>query len=347
MSQSTLKKIAALSRCGGLLSRLAYERGRREGIDVGALLRKTRLQLREVKDSQIRLNLDAKKQIEFVDLVASETGDSLLGIHLAYSYDLREGGLFYYVMASAETWLDSLVQAARYMAVAHDGVALKIKMRDALRVEVNYEGVARHTDIQQIEFWMASLVRVCWKLVGRKIKPIEIRFTHIRTKEVAKIKKLLDCKVEYGAKVDEIVFPKESAGCSIVMADTYLNRLCARFCEETIARFETKSDPLRVRVQNAIGELLPHQRITIESVADHLGVTSRTLARKLATEGLSFGRVFQDLRLALAHRYLTETGLLVSEIAWLLGYSEVASFSNAFRRWTGTSPRAERSKAHT
>jgi len=71
----------------------------------------------------------------------------------------------------------------------------------------------------------------------------------------------------------------------------------------------------------------------------------RTLSRKLASEGHSFSRILDDLRLALARRYLTESDMPISEIAWLLGYSEVANFTHAFHRWTGTNPRTERAKA--
>ena len=129
MSQSALKKIAAL-RCGGLLSRLAYERGRKEGVDVEALLRQAHLTPREIKNKDIPLGV--KNQIKFVDLVANATSDPLLGFRLAYSFDLREVGLLYYVIASAETLLGSLQRVARYSDVANEGIDLEVKQGEAL-----------------------------------------------------------------------------------------------------------------------------------------------------------------------------------------------------------------------
>jgi hypothetical protein len=73
MSQSALKKIAALRRCGGLLSRLAYECGRKEGVAVEVLLRQAHLTPREIKSKDIPLSV--QNQIKFVDLVANATGD--------------------------------------------------------------------------------------------------------------------------------------------------------------------------------------------------------------------------------------------------------------------------------
>jgi AraC-like DNA-binding protein len=343
MSKSTLKKITALPRCGGLLSRLAYELGRSRGIDVGKLLRQARLTPSAIKNEHIQLAVPS--QIKFVDLVAKAIGDSLFGLHVGYSYDLREIGLFYYVIASADTLLESLLRAARYTAVANDGIDLKIKEENKLRVRLSYSGVARHTDVHQIEFWIASLIRICRKLTDRNLKPLQIRIRHDRTGKTAEIEKLIDGKVEAGADVDEIVFPKDSAEYPIVSADTYLNRLCAQFCEETLARLGRRSDlPLKVRVENAIGTLLPHRKVDIAAVAEQLGIGSRTLARRLASDDHSFSEIFNGLRFALANRYLTESALQISEIAWLLGYSEVASFTHAFQRWSGTNPQTARVK---
>ena len=156
---------------------------------------------------------------------------------------------------------------------------------------------------------------------------------------------MVGCAVKTGANVDEIIFSRESGEYPIVTADPYLNRLCVRFCEETLARLGKKTSPLKVKVENVIAALLPHGEMHFDAVAVQLGMSGRTLARKLALEGHSFTKILEDLRLALARRYLAESEMSISEIAWLLGYSEVANFTHAFHRWTGTNPRTERAKA--
>lgn len=338
----SLKKIVTLPRCGGLLSRLAYEHGRKEGIDVKIFLRQAGLTPRDIKSKDSRLRV--QDQIKFVALVANATADRLLGFHLASPYDLREIGLFYYVIASGETLLGSLLRAARYSAVANDGVALEVRRGNRLRVRLRYSGVARHTDVHQIDFWMASLVRMCRKLIGTNFKPIQISIMHDRSEDVREMQKVLGCAVKTGADVDEIVFPGVSAEYPIVTADPYLNRLCVRVCEETLARLGEKTSPLKIRVENTIAPLLLHREVHIGVVAARLGMGQRTLARRLAAEGHSFSGVLNGLRRSLAHRYLAESNMPISEIAWLLGYSQVGAFTNAFRRWTGTNPRNARAK---
>jgi AraC-like DNA-binding protein len=73
-------------------------------------------------------------------------------------------------------------------------------------------------------------------------------------------------------------------------------------------------------------------------------MSSRTLSRKLREEGTSFAEILDQLRAALAKRYLHDEKLPVSEIAWLLGYREVSSLTHAFKRWTGVTPRRFRSR---
>ena len=342
MSQTALKKIAAL-RCGGLLSRLAYERGRKEGVEVDALLRQAHITPREIKNKDIPLAV--QNQIKFADLVANAIGDPLLGLRLAYSYDLREIGLLYYVITSAETLLGSLQRAARYSDVANEGVDLEVKNGNVLRLRLHYSGVARHSDVHQIEFWMATVVRICRKVVGNNLKPIEIRIAHNRRKQVPEMEKLLRCAVKTGADVDEIVFGRGSGEYPVITADPYLDRLCVRLCKETLDRLGKKASPLKVKVENAIATLLPHGEMQFDAVATELAMSERTLARRLASEGQSFSKILDGLRSNLARRYLAESDMSISEIAWLLGYSEVANFTHAFRRWTGTNPRNERAKA--
>ena len=85
----------------------------------------------------------------------------------------------------------------------------------------------------------------------------------------------------------------------------------------------------------------------IENVAEKLHVSPRTLRRKLAAEDVTFARILEDLRFALAKHYLAEQDFSISRIAWLLGYAEVSAFSHAFRRWSGRPPRAARSRRRT
>jgi AraC-like DNA-binding protein len=105
-----------------------------------------------------------------------------------------------------------------------------------------------------------------------------------------------------------------------------------------------KPRPLEIRVENALASLLPHGQASLDHVAAKLGTSRRTLARRLAAEGSSFTQILAKVRLALADRYLADRRLAISQIAWLLGYSEISAFTTAFQRWTGMPPRVARAR---
>ena len=83
----------------------------------------------------------------------------------------------------------------------------------------------------------------------------------------------------------------------------------------------------------------------VDDVARGLGMSKRSLARKLSDEGLNFTEILQQLRRDLAVRYLDDRKLHISKIAWLLGFNEVSAFTHRFKRWTGKAPSQMRATA--
>jgi AraC-like DNA-binding protein len=116
------------------------------------------------------------------------------------------------------------------------------------------------------------------------------------------------------------------------------------YCEQALAYRRSREGPLQIAIENAITPLLPHGKAHLGAVAQTLGVSSRTLARRLAAEGLSFGEILSQLRSDLATHYLRDPNLPISEIAWLLGYKAVSAFSHAYKRSTEMNPSKMRDK---
>ena len=102
-----------------------------------------------------------------------------------------------------------------------------------------------------------------------------------------------------------------------------------QYCEEVLCQRRIKVGDWRSNVENAIAPLLPHGEATIENVAQRLGVSTRTLARRLAAENVTFVEVLSELRLELAKRHLQERRRKIAEVAWLLGYEDPSAFSHA------------------
>jgi AraC-like DNA-binding protein len=243
------------------------------------------------------------------------------------------------VLASSETLAEALANAARYSSIANEGVALGLRDGDTTAVGLRYVNVERRGDRQHIECWLTVLVRLGRQLTNRRLVPAQVRVVHHGRTIPAEFRSWLGCGIEFGATADEVVFAGAVGLMPVVGADMHLNNLLIRYCDEALThRRNDRVATLRLQVENAIVPLLPHGKARGPEIARRLGLSHRTLARRLADEGVSFSQVLDELKLDLARRYLRE-GLSISRIAWLLGYREVSAFTHAFKRWTGQSPK--------
>jgi AraC-like DNA-binding protein len=325
----------------GVITRLACERAKQQGVEVDSLLGKAGLTRQQIDDPRARLPV--KSQIRFVELAAEALDDEYLGFHLAQKFDLRMGGLFHYVLASSDTLGEALQRGARYSAILNEGVALRLREAKGIRIVFEYAGVSRHSDRHQIEFSIAALTRICRQLTNRHLQATRVSFTHRRGNETAELKTFFGGDVVFGAAADEVIFPTSIKQIAVVDADPYLNDVLVKYCEQAIADRSTKGSSFGLSVENAIVLLLPHGKAQAREIARKLGVSRRTLARRLASEGLTFAGIVQSLKFDLARRHLADETLSISEIAWLLGYQDVSAFTHAFKRWTGKAPTALRS----
>lgn len=325
------------------LSRLAARRLAQAGVDPEPLLAAAGLSRSLIEAPGGRV--DVRSQLAFVDLAAQALGDELLGFHMALDGDLRELGAFYYVMASAPTLGEALAREERYSALVNEGVRTRFTRTDKLVVDVEYVGLERRLGRHEMEFWLACTVRKSRLFTSRELVPAYVGFMHGRETDTSEIERYLGCAPEFRAAHDRVCFDGAAADLPQVSADPYLQGVVVRYLDAVTAGFERRPDRLRVRVENAIMARLPHGTARIAAVAQDLGMSTRTLSRRLAAEGESFGAILDKLRSDLAARYLQSEELSMAQIGWLLGYTEQSSFVRAVQRWTGKSPRDVRRQA--
>ncbi len=332
-------RLGALPSAMGSITRLAYQRAKDAGIVLDLILKKARLTLAEVQDPALRLHV--RGQITFVNLVAEALKDGLLGFHLALLPDLRSLGLVYYVAASSGNLSEALKRTARYSTIVNEGVALKYFDGGDIGIAFDHVGISRHLDRQQIVFFVTLLLRVCRQLTGQRLSLARVRFAH-RGAMSPELLEFFGTDIKFDADVDDIALVTGAGHLPIITADPYLNTMLVKYCDQAIAARSALHATFRTSVENAIAPVLPHSKVRLDEIARKLGVSQRTLARRLALEGVTFSEVLERLRADLAARYLKERDLSISQIAWLLGYQEVSAFTHAFKRWTGRTPRAAR-----
>ena len=228
------KQFAAIPSATGGIARLAYARAKDAGIALPQLLADSGLTVAQIEDRHAPLKV--KAQITFLGLVADALGDDLLGFHLAQSFDLREIGLLYYVMASSEVLEDALRRVERYSGIVNEGISLRVHIGKHVTIRFNYVGVERYSDRQQIEFWLTTIIRICRQLTSRRLIPSRIRILHRQRGERPQLEAFFGCKVEFSASADEIVLPDSTGHLFISSADPYLNELLIDYCEEALSR---------------------------------------------------------------------------------------------------------------
>jgi AraC-like DNA-binding protein len=326
-------RLAKIPTATGGIARIAHSWALSQKIDPKPLLEKSGLTIQHVKNTGARIGV--RNQIEFLNRVAGASEDEFLGFHLAQRFDLRELGLLYYVPASSDTFGSALRKLARYSSINNEGVRITCRRGSGLSVTFEYIDTARRNDLHQIEFFVVTLLRIGRQLLNRHLVPTGVKLVHRRTKVPADLKTFFGCNVAFGSSADEITYPMKADRMPLVGADPHLNALLIQYCEQAIAGRRAVSRSWRVKVENAIAPLLPHGEARMPEVARCLGASQRTLARRLRAEETTFANILDDLRFDLAKRYLQEGDLPMSEIAWLLGYSEVSAFHHALKRWTG------------
>jgi AraC-like DNA-binding protein len=339
---SGLTRLHSLPSATGGVARLVFARLRETGLPTEALLSDAGLTVEQLENSSAKVSV--RSQIRFLELGAEALHDDSLGFHLAQDYDLRQVGLLYYVMSSSETVADAFVKAERYCGIVNEGVSLRFGTGAATTISLSYVGIERRSDRQQIEFWLTSLVRMCRQLTDRRLVPSRTRVIHHRAKTPPDFKSFLGSDIEFGAEIDELAFPAAVKAMPLIGADPHLNRLLIEYCEEALAHRPTPVASLRSSVENAVAPLLPHGTARAAEIARRLGMSQRTLTRRLASEGLTLSEVLDELKAGLARNYLRTGDLPVSQIAWLLGHREVSAFTHAFKRWTGMTPREFRTQ---
>jgi AraC-like DNA-binding protein len=164
----------------------------------------------------------------------------------------------------------------------------------------------------------------------------------MRSPGFSEFERFCGCPVEFGGSSDQLVLSNQSLAVPLITEDMHLLDVLRPICDEAAKQRETAPGSIRALVENEAQKLLPHGRAQRHNVAKKLAMSTRTLARRLASEGTTFEEVVDELRRSLALQYIKTPSISLAQIAWLLGYEGGTSFNHAFRRWTGGPPSAAR-----
>ena len=191
----------------------------RKRIEAEPLLAKAELS----RDQMLRdaSGISAASQYRFLELAATETDESLLGLRVAAEMDMRDVGVLFYLAASSATVATALAHLVRYAATTSEEVRLEVSRLRNETVLTHRPMLAFDEPRRQFsEFIALALMRVLCKLTNRDIAPSRVTFAHARNTELREIHRILRCPVEFAHSVNSWAFPESIVQLPIVSADS-------------------------------------------------------------------------------------------------------------------------------
>jgi AraC-like DNA-binding protein len=312
----------------------------RAGVDAEPLLSSAGLSRDQLL--QESGGVSAAAQYRLLELAATQSNDPLLGLHLAAEMDLRSAGILFYLAASSASVAEALEHLVRYAATTNEDICPELSRHNGEMILMTRHVHAFDEPCQQFsEFLGLAVVRMLRRLTNRDFVPSRITFAHARMLGVREVHRVMRCPVEFSQPTDGWVLPQSVTELPIVSRDNHLLQILEMHADQLLVERHA-TEGLRGMVESHLVSVLPSGKVQAAEVAKQLGMSARSFGRHLAQEGTSFGEVLDRLRNRLALRYLEDDRNSLRQIAWLLGYSELAGFNHAFKRWFGTSPSRQR-----
>jgi AraC-like DNA-binding protein len=273
-------------------------------------------------------------------LAARATDDQHLGLTAArFLHPTTLHALGYSWLAS-ETLKEAFERVVRYHRIVSDGFEAQLQASaDGYRFVMQPSNSVVAAD-EAIDAAVATVVMMCRASRGAEFDPLRVQMQRPAPADPGAYARLFRAPIEYGANENALFFDKTTIEGLLPTANAELARANDKVITEYLARFDRGS--VKRQVELKLLEQLSSGHASQESIAKSLHMSSRTLQRKLREEGATYKQMLDDTRRYLASQYVRESRLSVNEITFLLGFSEPANFSRAFKRWTGRSPSAFR-----
>jgi AraC-like DNA-binding protein len=245
---------------------------------------------------------------------------------------------------SSATLLDGLHRMARYSQIVNS--ALKIKLAEnstQLKLSRQLETTDVRASDEGVDAFMAAIVKMCRATADPHFAPVGLTLRHADNGHIEQYINYFRCPVRFSADEDALYFDLET----LRKPTPAGNRDLAYHNDRLAERYLATLNPERVRdkVKEILLTLLPSGETSQEAVASSLNKSVSTLQRELRAEGVNYRRLLEQTRHELAQEMLKEQRYALSQIAYLLGFSDQGNFSRAFKRWTGRSPAAFRKQA--
>lgn len=286
--------------------------------------------------------IDAQLYLQLLEFGVKATGDTCLGLHLGESVRPGYYGVLGYLIMSCATLADALHRQARYATLV--GNLGQVDLADEppragieAQVAHSWQPLLAQQSRQLSEETLAGWMTFGHWISGLQIPPTEVRFQHSAPADTREHQRIFRCPVLFDQADNALVFPKRLLSSPLSQADVQVRSMFDAYADRLLTEIKQGNsvlDQTRLQLVKQLSQGTPE----LAQIADQLAMSPRTLQRRLSDAGLSFNQLLEQTRKHMVLQYLADPALELSEIAYLVGFSEAGSLARAFRRWTGQSP---------
>jgi len=307
------------------------------GIDLGVIAKRLGVGPELLLDSDARLRVD-RVLLPLWNLAEELLDDPLVGLHAVENISRESFDVFSYIVAASATMGDAVTRVVRYFRLITEGGAYEIE-RDGRDVWWRYRPAdAATAACRQDSIFALTVVVAHLRLwLDPNFAPLEIRFPFAELPRITELEAFFRAPILFGAELCAIRFDAAELARPFRSADPTLAKFLERYAEDALAELPALGQ-VSTRVREILSRELQDGEISLKFVARKLAMSERSLQRQLSLENTTLKQLTEDLRRELSIRYLSRHELSVSEVAYMLGFSETAPFFRAFKKWTGLTP---------
>lgn len=311
-----------------------------EGYDAAGLFEQAGLDREALPQPGARFSFPAVKRLWA--LVLETTGDPCFGLKTGQLWHPSSAHALGYAWLASDSLLEAFQRMARYFRVIttdRERVEL-VSEREGYRFRWDFsESEYAVSDVEYDEAF-AAVVSLCRFSTGDATAPKRIWMRRAPPPCEREFEEFFRAPIEYSAGENSMLFDRREVEAKLLSSNIQIAMECDRTIESYMAQLDRDNIAANIKAQLLMQ--LPSGTVTNQGVAKALHLSVRTMQRRLHEEGITFKQLVDDTRRELALQYIKDPSVSINEMTYLLGYSEPANLSRAFKRWTGQSPRAMR-----
>jgi AraC-like DNA-binding protein len=304
------------------------------GLDAEALFAADGIRFRLPLDPSVRIS--RKKFLQVRRRAAKVSGDPYYPLRMAQVFHPCDVGVLGFAWLASSNLRECFLRLERFSALITEGSRVSVTDEPPNMVVSYIPDFGLEPELLTSIAAGACLLQLSRDHRKKPFKLTEMKFACKKPTKIAGFRKFFDCPLSFGNEVNQLIMPLDVADDPIPQS----NRRLAKLHDEIMDRYlvEMGREDIVGRVRTGIMRQLPAGNVTMDSVSASLQHSSRTLRRRLKKENVSFKQLMTHVRKELVGQYMSDRSLMLSQISFMLGYSELSAFSRAYKRWFGVSP---------